>query len=202
MKWDRPVGDVTVTVVPGKFCRHFRRTLYSCYLWMIDGSFAYGQYFFAVVLLYWLTLLSETFALLACLLAFLEPKFLIAQHNLDEMPPKLFWFDRPTMLQLGGMAAATEDESDKTIRNVGETMTIKDAANKLDLAMQVQDDETTPTSEIGTARSSTGWPVRPTAEAASEFEISPAVHAGYAITWYSLSAAGLYMTRKLVTRGR
>jgi len=46
------------------------------------------------------------------------------------------------------------------------------------------------------------WPVQPTAEKVGEFKVSPAVHAGYACTWFGLSAAGMYMTRKLITRGR
>lgn len=36
----------------------------------------------------------------------------------------------------------------------------------------------------------------------AEFKVTPATHAGYAVTWYGLSAAGVYMTRKLITRGR
>lgn len=46
------------------------------------------------------------------------------------------------------------------------------------------------------------WPVQPTASKVGEFKVSPAVHAGYACTWYGLSAAGVYMTKKLITRGR
>jgi len=78
-----------------------------------------------------------------------------------------------------------EESDDATIKPTAS----KDAVTtKLDLATQVRDDDETTTSEIGTARSScTGWPVRPTAEAASEFKISPAVHAGYA----QLVAGGL-----------
>lgn len=39
-------------------------------------------------------------------------------------------------------------------------------------------------------------------ETVAEFKVTPATHAGYAATWYGLSAAGIYMTRKLITRGR
>jgi len=112
----------------------------------------------------------------------------VAQHKLEEKPAQLFWFDLPTMLNLAGIstaasATAVDDKDDK----------------KLLLATQVQDAQRT---TAATSGNSSAFPARPTPAAASEFEISPAVHAGYAFTWYSLSAAGLYMTRKLLTRGR
>jgi len=124
-----------------------------------------------------------------------EPKFLIAQHKLDERPPQLFWFDLPTLLALAGItdAATSGDENDTAVVN-------DDNKNpRLLLATQVQDSHN---DDDDPSRHANHWPARPTAEAASEFRISPAVHAGYAFTWYSLSAAGLYMTRKLLTRGR
>jgi cytochrome oxidase assembly protein ShyY1 len=47
---------------------------------------------------------------------------------------------------------------------------------------------------------SSSWPVTPTAEKVGDFRVTPAVHAGYAFTWYGLSVAGLYMTRMLWRR--
>lgn len=46
------------------------------------------------------------------------------------------------------------------------------------------------------------FPVQPPVEAIGEYKVSPMVHAGYAFTWFGLSGAGIYMTRKLITRGR
>ena len=46
------------------------------------------------------------------------------------------------------------------------------------------------------------FPVKPTAETVGEFKVTPATHAGYAITWFGLSGAGMVMTRKLLRRGR
>jgi len=46
------------------------------------------------------------------------------------------------------------------------------------------------------------FPVKPTREFVGEFKIPPSVHVGYAITWYGLSFAGMFMTRKLLTKGR
>jgi len=40
--------------------------------------------------------------------------------------------------------------------------------------------------------------LQPTIDAAVEFKVSPETHAGYAVTWFSLSAAGVAMTRKLL----
>jgi surfeit locus 1 family protein len=46
------------------------------------------------------------------------------------------------------------------------------------------------------------FPVKPPLSTIGDFKTMPAIHAGYAVTWFGLSAAGLYMTRKLVTKGR
>ena len=50
--------------------------------------------------------------------------------------------------------------------------------------------------------SSPEYPLKPPLASVAEFKTTPAIHAGYATTWFGLSAAGVYMTRKLITRGR
>ena len=40
--------------------------------------------------------------------------------------------------------------------------------------------------------------VKPSLAQAIEFKVSPQTHAGYAATWFSLSGAGIFMTRKLL----
>ena len=50
--------------------------------------------------------------------------------------------------------------------------------------------------------SSEPYPLRPPVSAVADFKTTPAIHAGYAATWFGLSGAGIYMTRKLITRGR
>ena len=40
--------------------------------------------------------------------------------------------------------------------------------------------------------------LQPSLEAAVEFKVTPETHVGYAATWFSLSAAGVVMTRKLL----
>lgn len=47
-----------------------------------------------------------------------------------------------------------------------------------------------------------GPPFKPSKESVGEFKVTPATHAGYAVTWFGLSGAGVIMTRKLMTRGR
>jgi len=46
------------------------------------------------------------------------------------------------------------------------------------------------------------FPVKPRKELVGEFKVMPEVHAGYALTWFGLSGAGMVMTRKLLRRGR
>jgi cytochrome oxidase assembly protein ShyY1 len=36
----------------------------------------------------------------------------------------------------------------------------------------------------------------------AKFYVEPATHVSYAVTWFSLSALGVVMTRKLLTKGR
>ena len=44
------------------------------------------------------------------------------------------------------------------------------------------------------------FPVKPSEESVGEFKVTPSVHAGYAFTWFGLSSAGMYMTRRLLLR--
>jgi cytochrome oxidase assembly protein ShyY1 len=50
------------------------------------------------------------------------------------------------------------------------------------------------------APASTFFPARASREYVGEFKVTPAVHAGYAFTWFGLSSAGIIMTRKLLSR--
>jgi hypothetical protein len=46
------------------------------------------------------------------------------------------------------------------------------------------------------------YPLQPPVSAVGDFKTTPMIHVGYATTWFGLSAAGMYMTRKLITKGR
>ena len=98
-----------------------------------------------------------------------QPKsFLVPQHDLQQHPPRLFWYDLSAMLVAAGL-----DDDNKT--------------SPLVTAVRNASDPTT-------------WPVPPTADNVGDFSVHPATHVGYAATWYGLSAAGLYMTRRLLRR--
>uniref|UniRef100_A0A7S1GK23 SURF1-like protein n=1 Tax=Cyclophora tenuis TaxID=216820 RepID=A0A7S1GK23_CYCTE len=56
--------------------------------------------------------------------------------------------------------------------------------------------------QVGDGQEKSTFPILPPLETIGEFKTTPAVHVGYAFTWFGLSGAGLYMTRKLITRGR
>ena len=60
--------------------------------------------------------------------------------------------------------------------------------------------------EINTADERHGvppsFPARAGQEFVGEFKVTPAIHAGYAFTWFGLSSAGIVMTRKFLSRGR
>jgi cytochrome oxidase assembly protein ShyY1 len=46
------------------------------------------------------------------------------------------------------------------------------------------------------------FPAQPPLLSVGEYKTTPLIHAGYAATWFGLAGAGIYMTRKLITRGR
>jgi cytochrome oxidase assembly protein ShyY1 len=52
------------------------------------------------------------------------------------------------------------------------------------------------------AKDETTFPLAPSAQQVGGFPVPPAMHVGYAVTWYGLSLAGVYMMRMLLARGR
>lgn len=44
------------------------------------------------------------------------------------------------------------------------------------------------------------YPIQPSASQVGLPKVGPEMHVGYAVTWYGLAAAGLYMTRKLILK--
>ena len=106
--------------------------------------------------------------------------FCISFH--DIIVPKLItpehdYGKRPLQLfWLDGLALQAIAESDE------ETMYL----------LQVQDSE----------NDATTYPLKPPMDSVADFKTTPLIHGGYAVTWYGLSAAGVFMTRMLITRGR
>ena len=52
------------------------------------------------------------------------------------------------------------------------------------------------------SKESISFPVKPVDKTVGEFKVLPETHAGYAVTWFGLSGAGVIMMRKMITRGR
>jgi surfeit locus 1 family protein len=72
-------------------------------------------------------------------------------------------------------------------------------------AIAESDEETmllTQVNDDGTKHEKKDFPLTPPIESIAEFKTTPAIHVGYAATWFGLSGAGMFMTRKLITRGR
>eukprot|EP00526_Cylindrotheca_closterium_P014468 CAMPEP_0113647090 /NCGR_PEP_ID=MMETSP0017_2-20120614/24908_1 /TAXON_ID=2856 /ORGANISM="Cylindrotheca closterium" /LENGTH=276 /DNA_ID=CAMNT_0000559089 /DNA_START=38 /DNA_END=868 /DNA_ORIENTATION=+ /assembly_acc=CAM_ASM_000147 len=104
-----------------------------------------------------------------------KPKIITPQHDYSKRPLQLFWFD-PLALQ-----AIAESEEEISL-----------------LAQVVSEEE----ADESSAKSGALYPLRPPVASVADFKTTPAIHAGYAATWFGLSGAGIYMTRKLITRGR
>lgn len=112
-----------------------------------------------------------------------KPRFITPEHDYSKRPLQLFWMDG---LALKAIAA--------------EMYTPEDLASNSETAMVVQvvDDGDSNENSEGPLL----YPLQPPVSSISNFKTTPATHVGYAATWFGLSGAGLYMTRKLITKGR
>jgi len=108
-----------------------------------------------------------------------QPKFLSPPHDAKQ-PKELLWMDRK----------AIEEKTKTTGLSpllLTETSNYNNDGNDHD---HDHDDD------------NFGFPVKPSKETVGEFKVLPSTHAGYAFTWFGLSGAGIFMTKKLITRGR
>ena len=112
-----------------------------------------------------------------------DPKLITPEHDYSKKPPQLFWLDQNAL-----KAVSDEKHEDNHESIVYMTQVV---ANTNDYSVR-KDSKT----------SREQYPLVPPVTAMAEFKTSPIIHMGYATTWYGLSAAGVYMTRKLITRGR
>lgn len=108
-----------------------------------------------------------------------SPRVIKIEHDYSKRPLQLFWVD-PLALQ----AIAESEEPVPLLTQVVPTTTTTESSSSLSSSV---------TNE---------YPRPRMIETVAEFKVTPATHVGYAVTWYGLSAAGIYMTRKLITRGR
>jgi cytochrome oxidase assembly protein ShyY1 len=130
-------------------------------------------------------------------MSLLEPKFMIAQHNLAARPAVFFWYDVPSLLAVTkahGIALAASSTTTPRHDSPGDDLVL----------MTIVSDQTDNSSDAAAAdqKASAVWPLVPTGTALIDGRIHPAMHIGYAVTWYGLCAAGIVMTRRLATRGR
>ena len=124
-----------------------------------------------------------------------EPRFITPVHDYTKRPLQLFWVDG---LALKAIAEITSEEEVALLVQVLDT--------------NENDNENTNTTSSSSSSSSTAtvnangallaYPLQPPVASISEFKTTPSVHVGYATTWFGLSGAGLYMTKKLITKGR
>ena len=117
---------------------------------------------------------------------FPEPRFITPEHDYSKRPLQLFWIDG---LALKAIAAElyTPEDMDGTVETPMVTQVIEDG----------EDAESTEGNEGPLL-----YPLQPPVSSIGNFKTTPATHIGYAATWFGLSGSGLYMTRKLITKGR
>ena len=107
------------------------------------------------------------------------------QHDFSKRPPQLFWLDESVLRALI-QPTTREGHPEK--------------GNEVVIFTQIEADRAT--GDKDHEQEGARYPLKPTAQSVGEFKTTPMVHAGYAATWFGLSGAGVYMTRKLILRGR
>ena len=172
--WDRPMGMTHVTVVP---TQGEGMPTHGC---ILSSSISFLC-----------NLPSNTFVPFPFSK---EPRFLVAQHNFTHQPAILYWYDINTMLEIAHPNYDDDNETDSNSQSPHKV--ILPYATKV--ANDYGDDDNNTVTSSPTTTITSKWPVSPTADKVGEFKVSPSIHVGYAITWYGLSMAGLYMTRILL----
>jgi surfeit locus 1 family protein len=126
-----------------------------------------------------------------------QPKFLSPVHD-ARTPNQLLWFDRAALEERTGTGTGTAAAPGHHPLLLTETASGTDGTAACAAAHGQDPDPVVPVPVVPAPT----FPVRPTAETVGEFKVTPTTHAGYAVTWFGLSGAGVVMTRKLLTRGR
>lgn len=104
-----------------------------------------------------------------------QPKFMSPIHDDKKHPRQLLWFDR----------------------NAIEIKTRTEGQYPLLMTETLEEEHDDKKNAV-----SQSIPIKPSRQSVGEFKVTPSTHAGYALTWFGLSGAGMFMTRKLITRGR
>lgn len=140
---------------------------------------------------FFLLLTRLLFFFVSVLLACTEPRFITPEHDYSKRPLQLFWVDGVAL-----QAIAESDDPTLLMTQVVDDVVLDkdDPANEEEQQQQQQ--------ASGASSSSSLYPLQPPVSAVGDFKTTPMIHVGYATTWFGLSAAGVYMTRKLITKGR
>lgn len=130
------------------------------------------------------------------------PRFLVPEHRDMVTQRKLVWMDRPAMMALGGIEAAPI-QKDTTTDTTTDITTARETAPML-LWTQVNDDNDDNNNPHPQPQNNNNndYPQRPTLTYIGQHRLNPEMHVGYAITWYGLAVAGMYMTRHMILKGR
>ncbi|KAL7572756.1 hypothetical protein ACA910_009020 [Epithemia clementina (nom. ined.)] len=158
-----------------------------------------------------------------------QPRYMVPDHNFNKHPPELFWMDMNTLYQFYDQQNNQQQQQQQQQNDTTTTTTNNNKNNNITpdknrnnhdddddavvvgvvcpnmILTMVQDhnndndnDKNDPPQKKEEIIMS--FPLCPPASSVGEFKTSPAIHAGYAATWYGLAAAGLYMTRILILR--
>jgi cytochrome oxidase assembly protein ShyY1 len=150
------------------------------------------------------------------ILPLVEPRFLVAEHDMRPQPPRLFYFDPKALSEYWKHSSTTSSSVNSSSSNSDSpslastgTILVTQVAEEAPTVAAAAEHTTSaakPKSSRGSSRTlwdkDTVWPVAPPVERVGEPKLMPAVHAGYAVTWYGMSVAGMYMMRIMMTRGR
>jgi len=127
-----------------------------------------------------------------------KPKFITPVHDYSKRPLQLFWIDGLVFKAMIADVITTKSTTTTTMLKDGESE--KDDED-VALLVQVLDNDENNENDIQ-SQSSPLYPLQPPVSSISEFKTTPSVHVGYAFTWFGLSSAGFYMTKKLISKGR
>lgn len=126
-----------------------------------------------------------------------EPKIFAIENNIHSKI--LFYMDKIIFQSIiKGLLANNSNSSN----NKYHSNAVDDNVDNVYLFTQVLKTENISNSDNSKSNKELKFPLQPSKKDVGEFKLTPEIHAGYAVTWYGLSIAGVIMTRKMFTRGR
>eukprot|EP00536_Pseudo-nitzschia_multiseries_P003101 jgi/Psemu1/185075/e_gw1.44.110.1 len=128
-----------------------------------------------------------------------KPRFIIPEHDYSKRPLQLFWIDGLALKAIAADLMTTEE------RERADTPVVTQVVGcdyESESENENEFDAHTTTQAATTTTQQLLYPLQPPVASVGAFKTTPSVHMGYAATWFGLSGAGWYMTRKLITKGR